>query len=216
MKPARGSGRASTRGPRGATDRNTHKTHKTSKPRAEGPHPEPSNKHSVMAGKSKSKGNWKPLTKSSLLALENMLGLSIVMFLHAFDSGAELCFRRFLAKCAQLSVPPRKHGDIMHVSRQFKAERTKSEHGRKTLEALEENTSSIVSTLEVMEVRMDGLEEKCRIMRRKLDEEEDKAHEFLQQSEQTVLRLPALPSLQPTLQVHHNTQSNELQSRLLT
>ncbi|XP_016355550.1 centromere protein Q-like isoform X2 [Sinocyclocheilus anshuiensis] len=209
MKPARGSGRASTWGPRGATDRNTHKTDKTSKPRAEGPHPEPSNKHSAMSGKSKSKGNWKPLTKSSLLALENMLGLSMLSVLALKSKEKEesqkhlnLLKDQFLVKCAQLSVPPRRHGDIMHVSHQFKAERTKSEHGRKTLEALEENMSSIVSTLEVMEVRMDGLEEKCRIMRRKLEEEEDKAHEFLQLSEQTVLRLPALPSLQPTLQEH--------------
>uniref|UniRef100_A0A671Q4T0 Centromere protein Q n=1 Tax=Sinocyclocheilus anshuiensis TaxID=1608454 RepID=A0A671Q4T0_9TELE len=189
MKPARGSGRTSTRGPSGAADRNTHNTLKKFKPRAEGPHPEPPKKNSVIAGKSKNKGNWKLLTKSSLLALENMLGLSVLK-------------RRI---CAQLSVPPRKHGDIMHVSHQFKAESKKSEHGRKTLEALEENMRSVVSTLEEMEVQMDSLEEKCRIMRSKLEDEEEKAQEFLQLSEQTVLRLPALlsrPANKPTLQEH--------------
>lgn len=36
---------------------------------------------------------------------------------------------------------------------------------------------SVVGTLEEMEVQMDGLEEKCRIMRRKLEEEEDEAQE---------------------------------------
>uniref|UniRef100_A0A8C1N7F3 Centromere protein Q n=2 Tax=Cyprinus carpio TaxID=7962 RepID=A0A8C1N7F3_CYPCA len=212
MKPARGSGRASTRGPRRATDRNTHNTDKRSKPRAEGPHPEPSNKRSGMAGRSKNKGNWKPLAKSSLLALENMLGLSMLSVLALKSKEKEesqkhlnLLRDQFLAKCAQLSVPPRKPGDIMHVSHQFRAERKKSEHGRKSLEALEENVRSIVSTLEEMEVQMDGLEEKCRIMRHKLEEEEDKAREFLQLSEQTVLRLPALPSRpasEPTLQEH--------------
>uniref|UniRef100_A0A8C1AVW4 Centromere protein Q n=1 Tax=Cyprinus carpio carpio TaxID=630221 RepID=A0A8C1AVW4_CYPCA len=58
MKPARGSGRTSTQGPRGAADRNI-----------------------LIAGKSKNKGNWKLLTKSSLLALENMLGLSVLTVL---------------------------------------------------------------------------------------------------------------------------------------
>ncbi|XP_058641928.1 centromere protein Q [Onychostoma macrolepis] len=209
MKPARGSGRASTRGPRGAADRNTHKTDKTSKLRAEGPRPEPSQKHSA---KNKNKGSWKPLTKSSLLFLENMLSLSVLSILALKSKEKEesqkhlnLLKDQFLAKCAQLSVPPRKHGDIMHVSHQFKAESKKSENGRKTLVALEENVRSIVSTLEEMEVQMDSLEEKCRIMRRRLEEEEEKAQEFLQLSEQTVLRLPALPSRpasEPTLQEH--------------
>ncbi|XP_016312342.1 centromere protein Q [Sinocyclocheilus anshuiensis] len=212
MKPARGSGRTSTRGPSGAADRNTHNTLKKFKPRAEGPHPEPPKKNSVIAGKSKNKGNWKLLTKSSLLALENMLGLSVLSVLSLKSKEKEesqkhlnLLKDQFLAKCAQLSVPPRKHGDIMHVSHQFKAESKKSEHGRKTLEALEENMRSVVSTLEEMEVQMDSLEEKCRIMRSKLEDEEEKAQEFLQLSEQTVLRLPALlsrPANKPTLQEH--------------
>ncbi|KAL1282902.1 hypothetical protein QQF64_001705 [Cirrhinus molitorella] len=209
MKPARGSGRASTRGPRGATNRNTDKT---SKPSAEGPHPEPSKMRNAIAGKSKNKANWKPLTKSSLLALENMLGLSVLSVLALKSKEKEesqkhlnLLKNQFLAKCAQLSVPPRKHGDLMHVSHQFKAESKKSENGKKTLEALEENVRSVVSTLEEMEVQMDGLEEKCRIMRSKLEDEEEQTQEFLQLSEQTVLRLSSLPSRpanELTLQEH--------------
>lgn len=158
--------------------------------------------------KSKNKRNWKLLTNSSLLFLENMLGLSVLwvtccviitcacrllhhpglsvvffMLLTQVCTGIEkqrkrriaearqppqrpvrdiqpnisvgfstafqapnsfpTCFRRFLAKCAQLSVPPRKYGDIMHVSNQFKAESKKSEHGRKTLEALEVMAESL-------------------------------------------------------------------------
>lgn len=205
MRPARGSGRASTRGPRGAA--HTHKTDKWSKPRAEGP--DPSQKHS---GKSKNKSNWKPLTESTLLFLENMLGLSVLSVLALKSKEKDesqkhlnLLRSQFLAKCARLSVPLKKRGDIMHVSQQFKAERTKSEHGRATLEALEEKVCSMVSTLEEMEVQMDRLEEKCRIMRRKLADEEEKAPEFLRLSEETVLGLSALPSRpasEPTLQEH--------------
>ncbi|XP_073698482.1 centromere protein Q [Garra rufa] len=212
MKPARGSGRASTRGPRGTAERNTHKTDKTSKASAEGPLPGPSKKRSAMAVKSKNKANWKPLTKSSLLSLENMLGLSVLSVLALKSKEKEesqkhlnLLKDQFLAKCAQLSVPPRKHGDVMHVSHQFRTESKKSEQGRKTLESLEENVCSIVSTLEEMEVQMDSLEEKCRIMRSKLEDEEDQAQEFLQLSDQTVLCLSALPSRpanEPTLQEH--------------
>ncbi|XP_051759827.1 centromere protein Q isoform X1 [Ctenopharyngodon idella] len=215
MKTARGSGRASTQGPKGAAERKMHKPQK-SKPTAEGPHLEPSKKNciktSTKAKKSKNQGNWKPLTKSSLLALENMLSLSILSVLALKNKEKEESQMhlnrlkdRFLAKCAQLSVPPRKHGDIMRVSHQFKAESKKSEHGKKTLESLEENMGSIVSTLEEMEVKTDHLEEKCRMMRSKLDDEEEKAQEFLQLSEQTVLRLPAVPSRpanEPTLQEH--------------
>ncbi|XP_043103894.1 centromere protein Q [Puntigrus tetrazona] len=211
MKPARGSGRASTRGPRGAADRNTHGAHKTSKPR-EGLHPEQAEKHSVNPGNGKNKRNWKPLTKSSLLFLESALGLSVLSVLALKSKEKEesqkhlnLLKDQFLADCARLSVPPRKHGDIMHVSHQFKAESKKSEQGRKTLEALEENVRSVVSTLEEMEVQVDGLEEKCRIMRRKLEDEEEEAQKFLQRSEETVLCLPALPSRsagEPTLQEH--------------
>lgn len=210
MKPARGSGRASTRGPRGAAERKTHKTRQKSISRAEGPHPHPSQKSSAMVGKSKNQRNWKPLTKSSILALRNMFDMSILSVLTLKTKEKEesqkhlnIIKDRFLAKCAQLSVPPRKRGDMMSVSRQFSTESKKSEHGKKTLQALEENMSSIVSTLEEMEVKMERLQEKCRIMSSRIEEEEEKAQEFLQLSEETVLHLPALQSRsadEPTLQ----------------
>ncbi|XP_067298987.1 centromere protein Q isoform X2 [Pseudorasbora parva] len=165
-----------------------------------------------MVVKTRNQGSWKPLTKSSLLALENMLGLSILSVLAMKNKEKEESQMhlnrlkdRFLAKCAQLPVPPSKHGDVIRVSQQFKAERDKSEHGKKTLESLEENMHSIVSSLEEMEVKTDHLEEKCRIMRSKLEDEEDTAQEFLQLSERTVLRLPAVPprpANEPTLQEH--------------
>lgn len=210
MKPARGSGRASTRGPRGAKERNSHKTHQKSIGRAESPHPQLSQRSSAMVGKSKNQRNWKPLTKSSMLALRNMFDMSILSVLTLKTREKEesqkhlnLIKDQFLAKCAQLSVPPRKRGDMMGVSRQFSTESKKSEHGKKTLQALEESMSSIVSTLEEMEVKMDRLQEKCRIMRSRIEEEEDNAQEFLHLSEQTVLHLPTLQSRsanEPTLQ----------------
>lgn len=100
---------------------------------------------------------------------------------------------QFLAQCAQLSVPPRKYGDIIQVSHQFKTESRKSEQGKKTLETLEGNLSSIVGTLEEIEEKMDSLEKKCRTMRSQLEEEEENAQEFLQLTKQTVLGLPVLP-----------------------
>ncbi|XP_077094148.1 centromere protein Q [Siphateles boraxobius] len=214
MKPARGSGRASTRGPKHTAEKKNNNKPRKAKPRAEGPHLEPttSGKASAMVGKSKNQGSWKPMTKSSLLALENMLGLSILSVLalkNREKEESQMHLNRlkdqFLAKCAQLSVPASKHGDIMRVSHQFKAESNKSELGRKSLESLEENMRSVVSTLEEMEVKMESLEEKCRIMRCKLEDEEEKAQEFLQLSEQTVLRVPAVSSRsadEPTLQEH--------------
>lgn len=152
------------------------------------------------------------MSKSSLLAVENMLGLSILSVLALKTREKEesqMHLNRlkdqFLAKCAQLSVPASKHGDLMRVSHQFKAESNKSQHGKKTLESLEENMRSVVGTLEEMEVKMDRLEEKCRIMRSKLEDEEEKAQEFLQLSEQTVLRVSAVSprsANEPTLQEH--------------
>ncbi|KAK7162312.1 hypothetical protein R3I94_004843 [Phoxinus phoxinus] len=205
MKPARGSGRASTRGPRHTAERKTsNKPHK-SKPGSEATRLEPAGANSVkasaMVGKRKNQGSWKPMSKSSLLAVENMLGLSILDVLASKKREKEESQMhlnrlkdRFLAKCAQLPVPPSKHGDVMRVSHQFKAERNKTEHGKKTLESLEENLRSVVSTLEEMEVKRESLEEKCRIMRSKLEDEEEEAQEFLQLSEQTVLCVPAVSS----------------------
>ncbi|XDV14411.1 hypothetical protein PO909_014671 [Leuciscus waleckii] len=215
MKPARGLGRASTRGPKHTAERKTNnKTHKL-KPGAEGPHPElkkTSGKASAMVGKSKNQGSWKPMSKSSLLAVENIFGLSILSTLALKNREKEESQMhlnrlkdRFLAKCVQLSVPTSKHGDIMRVSQQFKAESNKSKQGKKTLESLEEKMRSVVGTLEEMEVKMESLEEKCRIMRRKLEDEEEKAQEFLQLSEQAVLHVPTVSSRsadEPTLQEH--------------
>lgn len=196
MKTSRGSGRASTRGPRGTAGRKTNK----SKPSAADSHPGQSQKSGAVARNSKSQQSWKPLSKSSLLALENMLGLSVLSVLtlkskekDESQNHLNRLKNQFLAQCAQLSVPPKKYGDIVQVSYQFKAESKKSEQGKKTLETLEENMRSIVGTLEEMEVKMDRLEEKCRILRSRIEEEEENGQEILQLSKQSVLNLPALP-----------------------
>ncbi|XP_056587790.1 centromere protein Q isoform X2 [Triplophysa dalaica] len=208
MKTSRGSGRASTKGPRGTAERKTNK----SKPSTADSHRGQSQKNGAVARNTKSQQSWKPLSKSSLLALDNMLGLSFLSVLTLKNKEKDesqkhlnLLKNQFLAQCAQLSVPPRKYGDIINVSHQFKAESKKSEQGKKTLEALEENMRSIVGTLEEMEVKMDRLEEKCRIFRSRIEEEEENAQEILQLPKQTVLRLPALPPRpvnEPSLQEH--------------
>ncbi|XP_065110127.1 centromere protein Q [Paramisgurnus dabryanus] len=198
MKASRGSSRASTQQPRGTTQKKTNTRSKKGK--ASTADPEHSDRNRTVARNEKSHQSWKRLSKSSLRALENMLNLSVlsVLTLKSKDKDESqkhlnLLKNQFLAQCAQLSVPPRKYGDIIQVSRQFSTESRKSEQGKKTLETLQENLSSIVGTLEEMEVKMDSLEKKCRAMRSKLEEEEENAQEFLQLSKETVLRLPVLP-----------------------
>ncbi|XP_055062249.1 centromere protein Q [Misgurnus anguillicaudatus] len=198
MKTSRGSSRASTQNPRGTTQKKTNARSKKCKGSAADP--EHLDRNRTVARNEKSHQSWKRLNKSSLLALENMLNVSVlsVLMLKSKDKDESqkhlnLIKNQFLAQCAKLSVPPRKYGDIIQVSHQFKTESRKSEQGKKTLETLEGNLSSIVGTLEEIEEKMDSLEKKCRTMRSQLEEEEENAQEFLQLSKQTVLGLPVLP-----------------------
>ncbi|KAI5090154.1 centromere protein Q [Silurus meridionalis] len=138
MKPARGSSRASTRGPKAAG------RHAPAEPR-----------------KVKGREKWKPLTKSSIMVLDNMLSLSIL----------------FMAKCSHLPVPPQKRGNMMHMSQQIHRENQMVKHGKKKIEELEESSQAVVSALELLQVKMDRLESECKVMRDKLKEEESNAQQ---------------------------------------
>ncbi|KAI5629578.1 centromere protein Q [Silurus asotus] len=160
MKPARGSSRASTRGPKAAGR--------------------------VEPRKVKGREKWKPLTKSSIMVLDNMLSLSIL----------------FMAKCSHLPVPPQKRGNMMHMSQQIHKENQMVKHGKKKIEELEESSQAVVSALELLQVKMDRLERECKVMRDKLKDEESNAQQFFQLTEQAVLHLPVLSLCEdePTLQ----------------
>ncbi|XP_030634854.1 centromere protein Q [Chanos chanos] len=207
MRPPRGSRRTSIEGPKGrGRGERTRQEKSVQRP---GPsngsvHPQQTKKRSsksapVAVQKVRGQEKWKPMSKSSILALDNMLSLSVLSVLSKKMKDKErpqehlnLLKVGFLARCAQLPVPLRKH-DMEKVTRQYQTEIRKTELGKKRLHALEENQASVVSTLEQMEIRIESLEEECRILRNRLEEEEDNAGELLQQKDQTVLCLPALP-----------------------
>ncbi|KAI4894637.1 hypothetical protein NFI96_011387, partial [Prochilodus magdalenae] len=214
------SARSSTRGPKGGGRGERKVQQQVQKPLPNEGHTEDkASKSSAVPAvarktqkdrKLKGRENWKPLGKSSIAAIDNMLGLSILSVLTLRRKDKEesqkhlnLLKDQFLAKCAQLPVPPRKYGNMMQVSRQFQTERQKINHGKKKLEAYEESSREVVSKLERLQGTKDVLENKCRIMRDKLEEEEENAQELTQLSEQAVLRLPTLPAHpddDPTLQ----------------
>ncbi|XP_036413512.1 centromere protein Q isoform X2 [Colossoma macropomum] len=223
MKPARGSARSSTQRPKGGSRGGRGFQQQSQKPLPnDRSTQDKSSKSSVsaVAGKAQ-KGqklrrqeNWKPLSKSNIAAIDNVLGLSILSVLTMRRKEKEesqkhlnLLKDQFLAKCAQLPVPSRKSENMMQVSQQFQEERQKINHGKKKLQAYEESSREVLSKLEQLQGTRDILEDKCRIMRDKLETEEENAQEvrtkLTQLSEQAVLRLPALPTHSdddPTLQ----------------
>ncbi|XP_060754630.1 centromere protein Q [Neoarius graeffei] len=202
MKPARGSSRASTRGPK-AAGRSGKRLQQKPLPNGEGAQDKPRKKAPAEPRKVKGQEKWKPLTKSSIVVLDNMLSLSILSVLPVKRKEKEESQKhlnsvkdQFLAICSRLPVPPQKHGSMMQASLQFHKENQKVKRGKDNIEALEESSWAVVSQLEQLQGRMDRLTDECRIMRNKLEEEELNAQEFIQLTKQAVLRLPALP-LQP-------------------
>ncbi|KAI1899710.1 hypothetical protein AGOR_G00064570 [Albula goreensis] len=216
MKLARASGRASTKGPKSAAqgrkkgqERPSQDSGSTSTTAHEGKRkrrgetqqdPQKRSVEKAPARKVKGQEKWKLLPKSSITFLESILDLSIlsVVTMRRKDKGEfqkhlNQLKNRFLARCTELRVPPRKQGDVLLVSRLHQAETKKSSVGRKILQTVEGEVSSVVSTLEQMEVRMESLEQEIRTLRAQLDDEEERAQELLQLPERGVLNLPALP-----------------------
>ncbi|XP_035248867.1 centromere protein Q [Anguilla anguilla] len=207
MKPSRGSKRASTRGPVAGSRKQGPKRSAQdggpSKKKSE-TQKQPRKKRvgNDAARKVKGQEKWTLLPKISITALKNILDLSILPVLTMRRKDKDESQRhlnqlkdRFLASCAQLKVPPRprKQGDMLQVSRLYLAERKKKAVGQRSLKALEDEVSAVVGALEEIEVKMDSLEQETRTLRGKLEDEEERAQEILQLSEQGVLNLPALP-----------------------
>uniref|UniRef100_A0A8K9VCV6 Centromere protein Q n=1 Tax=Oncorhynchus mykiss TaxID=8022 RepID=A0A8K9VCV6_ONCMY len=160
MKPVRGSERAASKTPKGKkTGEKPNKPGiKTRQRRVSQEEPQPGTssqipqpkpqkkkKGGTVAGPRKLKGQekWKPLTKSSITALDNILGLSILSVLAGRRTNKEesqehlnIVKNRFLSKLAQLSVPIQKQEMMIHSSRQHQEETRKSAVGEKILNKL--------------------------------------------------------------------------------
>ncbi|XP_064872326.1 centromere protein Q isoform X3 [Oncorhynchus nerka] len=162
MKPVRGSERASSKAPKGKKtgekpNKPGIKTRQRRVSREEPqpgtssqiPQPKPQKKKKKKGGtvasprKLKGQEKWKPLTKASITALDNILGLSILSVLAGRRTNKEesqkhlnIVKNRFLSKLAQLSVPIQKQEMMSHSSRQHQEETRKSAVGKKILNKL--------------------------------------------------------------------------------
>nr|XP_046196502.1 centromere protein Q-like isoform X2 [Oncorhynchus gorbuscha] len=217
MKPVRGSERASSKAPKGKkTGEKPNKPGiKTRQRRGSQEEPQPGTssqipqpkpqkkkkKGGTVASPRKLKGQekWKPLTKASITALDNILGLSILSVLAGRRTNKEesqkhlnIVKNRFLSKLAQLSVPIQKQ-EMSHSSRQHQEETRKSAVGKKILNKLVAQLGAVVGSLEQLEKERDSLEHQCFNLRQLLEQQEERNQQILQLSEQGVLRLPPVP-----------------------
>ncbi|XP_070968940.1 centromere protein Q-like [Oncorhynchus clarkii lewisi] len=217
MKPVRGSERAASKTPKGKkTGEKPNKPGiKTRQRRVSQEEPQPGTssqipqpkpqkkkKGGTVAGPRKLKGQekWKPLTKSSITALDNILGLSILSVLAGRRTNKEesqehlnIVKNRFLSKLAQLSVPIQKQEMMIHSSRQHQEETRKSAVGKKILNKLVAELGAVVGSLKQLEKERDSLENQCFNLRQLLEQQEESDQQILQLSEQGVLRLPPVP-----------------------
>ncbi|XP_031672135.1 centromere protein Q-like isoform X1 [Oncorhynchus kisutch] len=217
MKPVRGSERASSKAPKGKkTGEKPNKPGiKTRQRRVSQEEPQPGTssqipqpkpqkkkKGGTVASPRKLKGQekWKPLTKPSITALDNILGLSILSVLAGRRTNKEesqkhlnMVKNRFLSKLAQLSVPIQKQEMMSHSSRQHQEETRKSAVGKKILTKLVADLGAVVGSLEQLEKERDSLEHQCFNLRQQLEQQEESNQQILQLSEQGVLRLPPVP-----------------------
>ncbi|XP_010885127.2 centromere protein Q isoform X2 [Esox lucius] len=222
MKPTRGSERVPSKATKGKKPSEKGKKRRKSQENLQagtsGTVPQPkSKKNKVNAAPRKLTGQekWKPLSESSITALDKMLALSVLSVLAVQRTGKEesqkhlnILRTRFIAKCAQLAVPFQKQETLGNAFRQHQEESRKATVGRKNLTMLEADLSAVVISLEKMEEQRDSLEHQCSNLRKLLAHEEDGNQQVLQLSNQGVLHLPTLPPRK-----HRDTP---LQKRLLT
>ncbi|KAF7659459.1 hypothetical protein LDENG_00297310 [Lucifuga dentata] len=210
MKPKRGSNRASSKVPNA---KSKEKTEQTTRKQMTEPQDQESrankNKSSQLKSAQKTKApnkrsqeSWSLMSRSSMVALDNILDLSILSTLalrHTSKKDIQehlnTIKKGFLAECARLKVPVRKQREPEPSFQHRQEETNKSLAAKKTLSCLKENLSSVVSVLEQTEEHIASLQQNCNKLREKLEDEEEKAKELLQLSEQSVLNLPPPPPL---------------------
>ncbi|KAM4592496.1 centromere protein Q [Odontesthes bonariensis] len=217
MRPARGSNRAPSKAPNLKSKTKTDKPPEVTRKRDQKldvnshdkdmvTHPKTAQRRKADGGRSplskkmKVKENWSQMPRSSIIALENILDLSILATLalrrvekKESQEHLNIMKKRFLAVCAQLKVPVQKHKNVALSSQRHQEETKKSAAGKKTLSSLEEDLKAVVSALERTEEKTVSLEHSCNMLRDELEEEEEKAKRILQMIDQAELKLPSLP-----------------------
>ncbi|XP_076011393.1 centromere protein Q [Genypterus blacodes] len=209
MKPKRGSNRDASNVPNVPdAKRKTKAQQKTRKEAQESQEVEPRAKRSKLEPAQDEKGSsapkrgqekWGLMPRSSIVALENILDLSIISTLalrHTSKTDVQehldTVKKRFLAQCAQLRVPVQRRNDPEPSSQRHRDEAQRSLAGQQSLSSLEESLSAALSALERTEDQISTLQHNCRKLREKLEDEEEKASELFQLPEQAVLDLPPL------------------------
>ncbi|KAM9825512.1 centromere protein Q isoform 1-T1 [Syngnathus typhle] len=210
MKPLRGSHRESSKIPnlknkskkktRPAADQRDSPPAADNNDKSKRQNPPKDGKASETAPKVKSSKTLKPMPRSSINALENMLNLAIMTTLGLRQTEKEesqkhlnIVKNRFLSHCAELQVPVQKHETLGQSWPRHREESRKCQAQKQTLTPLEEDLKAVVRALESTEEQTSSLQRVCSSLREQLEEEEEKAKEMLQRSKQAVVRLPSRP-----------------------
>ncbi|KAL6112944.1 cenpq [Pungitius sinensis] len=212
MKPARGSNRASSQAPNTKPKKKTDRTmvpqtseHPDSRSSESnrGAHPKPSRKRkaegsSSVPKKGKKEDKWKLMPVSSIIALENIMDLSILTTLalrqkekKGSQEHLNVMKTRFLAQCSELKVPLQKKTDSEQSSQRRQEEARKLVVGKTCLSSLEEDLRAVLRALETTEKQNVSLRHSCSVLREQVEEEY--AKEISQIAEQADLNLPPLP-----------------------
>ncbi|KAM9817501.1 centromere protein Q [Neosynchiropus ocellatus] len=210
MKPVRGSSRDSSEAPK---RKRTSKSKETTQKKAVANQDAEHNGDNEGEGGPKKRGkvsarvpnhkpeNLQPISCSSIIALETIMDWSILATLplrrtekKETQDHLNILKKSFLNHCAELKTPARKCKQWDCSSELYQEESKRSANRKKRLSSLENGLLTVVKTLESMEEESESFKHACRVLRERVEEEEEKAKEILQMKDHTVLNLPSLPT----------------------